>query len=131
MMPIHWVPFLEAYPARLLSRRGIVQLRPCLRSSSCFLHSFLQPRFGDFAGGTLSYIAESGSVGDYINSISSLSTRKILEIYPGHGDISTSPEEDMEKAVFNAKAFLQSEDAVKVARFKEADTAGAGGGERV
>lgn len=84
-----------------------------------------------FAGGTLSYIAESGSVGDYINSISSLSTRKILEIYPGHGDISTSPEEDMEKAVLNAKAFLQSEDAVEVTRFKETDTAGAGGGERV
>jgi len=75
-----------------------------------------------FAGGTLSYIAESGSVGDYINSILSLSTRHILEIYPGHGEISTSPEEDMEKAVQNAKAFLQSEDDVEFTRFKEDNT---------
>lgn len=72
-----------------------------------------------FAGGTLSYIAESGSVGDYINSMLSLSTRKIVEIYPGHGNISTNPEEDLGKAVQNAKAFLQSEDAVEVTHFKE------------
>ncbi len=72
-----------------------------------------------FAGGTLSYIAESGSVGDYINSILSLSTRKILEIYPGHGEISTNPNEDMEKAVQNAKAFLKGEDGIEVTRFKE------------
>ena len=72
-----------------------------------------------FAGGTLSDIAESGSVGDYINSMLSLSTRKICEIYPGHGNISTNPEEDMEKAVQNAKAFLKSEDVVEVTRFKE------------
>jgi hypothetical protein len=52
-----------------------------------------------FTGGTLLYIAESGSVGDYINSILSLNTRKIPEIYPGHGDLSTNPEADMEKAV--------------------------------
>ncbi len=48
-----------------------------------------------FAGGTLSYIAESGSVGDYINSIMSLNTRQIVEIYPGHGEISANPNEDM------------------------------------
>ncbi len=74
-----------------------------------------------FAGGTLSYIAESGSVGDYINSILSLGTRQILEIYPGHGEISRNPEEDMEKAVKNAKAFLKNEDDVEVeiTRFKE------------
>jgi Zn-dependent hydrolases, including glyoxylases len=72
-----------------------------------------------FAGGTLSYIAESGSVGDYINSILSLNTRQILEIYPGHGEISTNPNEDMEKAVQNAKAFLKSEEGVDVTRFKE------------
>ncbi len=72
-----------------------------------------------FAGGTLSYIAESGSVGDYINSVSSLSTRKILEIYPGHGDISANPEEDMENAVRNAKVLLKNEDAIQVTHFKE------------
>ena len=72
-----------------------------------------------FAGGTLSYIAESGSVGDYINSILSLSTRQILEIYPGHGEISKNPKEDMEKAIQNAKAFLKNEDEVEITRFRE------------
>ena len=72
-----------------------------------------------FAGGTLSYIAESGSVGDYINSILSLGTRQILEIYPGHGEISRNPAEDMEKAIRNAYAFLKGEDEVEVTRFKE------------
>ena len=72
-----------------------------------------------FAGGTLSYIAESGSVGDYINSILSLSTRRILEIYPGHGEISKNPKEDMEKAIQNAKAFLKNEDEVEITRFRE------------
>jgi len=72
-----------------------------------------------FAGGTLSYIAESGSVGDYINSILSLSTRQILEIYPGHGEISRNPAEDMEKAVQNAKAFLKNEGEVEITRFRE------------
>ncbi len=77
-----------------------------------------------FAGGTLSYIAESGSIGDYINSILSLSTRQIVEIYPGHGDISVNPEEDMERAVHNAKAFLQSEDRIEITRFQENDLKG-------
>jgi glyoxylase-like metal-dependent hydrolase (beta-lactamase superfamily II) len=72
-----------------------------------------------FAGGTLSYIAESGSVGDYINSILSLSTRRILEIYPGHGEISKNPKKDMERAVQNAKAFLKNEDDVEITRFRE------------
>ena len=72
-----------------------------------------------FAGGTLSYIAESGSVGDYINSILSLSTRQILEIYPGHGEISKNPAEDMERAIQNAKGFLKNEDGIEITRFKE------------
>ena len=67
-----------------------------------------------FAGGVLSYIAESGSVGDYINSIMSLNTRQILEIYPGHGEISTNPMEDMKNAVDNAKAFLNKDNEVPV-----------------
>lgn len=67
-----------------------------------------------FAGGTLSYIAESGSVGDYINSIMSLDTRLISEIYPGHGDISMNPAEDIKYALENAKRFLMSDDEVTV-----------------
>ena len=72
-----------------------------------------------FAGGTLSYIGESGSVGDYINSINLLETRKINELYPGHGKISKSPEEDMQKAILNARALLRDEEDVEITGFRE------------
>ncbi len=72
-----------------------------------------------FAGGTLSYIGESGSVGDYIDSISHLATRKINEFYPGHGKISKSPEEDMQKAILNARALLRDEGEVEITDFRE------------
>jgi len=72
-----------------------------------------------FAGGTLSYIGESGSVGDYINSINLLETRKINEIYPGHGEASMIPEEDMQKAIMNARALLKDEDGVEITHFRE------------
>ena len=67
-----------------------------------------------FAGGTLSYISESGSVGDYINSIGRLETVKVSEIYPGHGSISKNPDEDMEKALQNAKKLLRMRKGVEV-----------------
>src|SRR4030065_2911690 len=57
-----------------------------------------------FAGGTLSYIAESGSVGDYINSITRLEARQISKIYPGHGKVSAHPEEDLYGSITNAKS---------------------------
>ena len=72
-----------------------------------------------FAGGTLSYIGESGSVGDYIDSISHLATRTINELYPGHGKISKSPEEDMQKAILNARALLSDEEGVEITDFRE------------
>ena len=72
-----------------------------------------------FAGGTLSYIGESGSVGDYIDSISHLATRKINELYPGHGKVSKSPEEDMQKAILNARALLRDEEEVEITDFRE------------
>lgn len=73
-----------------------------------------------FAGGTLCYISESGSVGDYINSISLLATRKISELYPGHGAISKNPEEDMDKAIAHARALLRDEEGVEITPFREA-----------
>jgi glyoxylase-like metal-dependent hydrolase (beta-lactamase superfamily II) len=73
-----------------------------------------------FAGGTLSYIDESGSVGDYINSICLLEARKINKIYPGHGEVSNDPEKDMQKAIFNARALLHNEDGLEVATFRDA-----------
>jgi len=72
-----------------------------------------------FAGGTLSYIGESGSVGDYIDSISHLATRKINELYPGHGKISKNPEEDMQKAILNARALLRDDEEVEITDFRE------------
>jgi len=73
-----------------------------------------------FAGGVLSYIAESGSVGDYIYSISHLATRKINEIYPGHGDISKKPEDDMKKSIKYAKALLNDDkNGVYITKFRE------------
>jgi hypothetical protein len=42
-------------------------------------------------------------VGDYIHSIGRLAK----EIYPGHGTISENPDEDMEKALQNAKELLR------------------------
>jgi glyoxylase-like metal-dependent hydrolase (beta-lactamase superfamily II) len=67
-----------------------------------------------FAGGTLSYIAESGSVGDYVNSITRLEARKISKIFPGHGDVSQNPEEDLSQAIVNAKKLLKGEPGVAV-----------------
>ena len=74
---------------------------------------------GKWGIGFTSYIGESGSIGDYINSISLLSTRKIAEIYPGHGAVSNTPEEDMEKAILNARALLRDEEGVEVTGFRE------------
>jgi hydroxyacylglutathione hydrolase len=72
-----------------------------------------------FDRGTLSYIGESGSVGDYIHSIGRLGTMRINEIYLGHGAISRNPEDDMQQAILNAKALLKDEDGVDVVHLEE------------
>ena len=36
------------------------------------------------------------------------------EIYPGHGSISKNPEEDMQKAILNAKELLRDELEVEI-----------------
>ncbi len=83
-------------------------------------HRFLFTGDTVFAGGTLSYIAESGSVGDYIHSIQNLSTRHVTEIYPGHGDVSREPEIDIKRAIINAMAFISGDkDGTPSARQQE------------
>jgi glyoxylase-like metal-dependent hydrolase (beta-lactamase superfamily II) len=67
-----------------------------------------------FAEGVLSYISESGSVGDYINSIGRLGRMKVNELYPGHGAISKRPEEDMQRAILNARALLKEEKEIEI-----------------
>lgn len=59
-----------------------------------------------FAGGTLSYIAESGSLGDYIDSLTRLRCFGLQALYPGHGKISTRPIEDIDRAIVNAQEIL-------------------------
>jgi len=71
-----------------------------------------------FAGGTLSYIAESGSVGDYVNSIMRLEARKISEIFPSHGNISKNPGADLSQAIVNSKKLLKGDRNVSVSQFR-------------
>ena len=52
-----------------------------------------------FANGILGGIFPSGSISDYALTLRFLSTLRINEIYPGHGRISLTPEEDFEKAI--------------------------------
>jgi len=59
-----------------------------------------------FAGGTLSYIAESGSVGDYLDSLARLRCFGLQALYPGHGRISTAPMDDIDRAIANAQKLL-------------------------
>lgn len=56
-----------------------------------------------FAKGTISKITDSGSYGEYINSLSIINTLKIDLILPGHGSITTDVDNDLQKAIGNAK----------------------------
>ena len=78
-----------------------------------------------FAGGILSYIGESGSVGDYVNSITRLEARKISKIFPGHGDISQNPEEDLSQAIVNAKKLLRGERGISTSSYRPPISVGA------
>jgi glyoxylase-like metal-dependent hydrolase (beta-lactamase superfamily II) len=59
-----------------------------------------------FAGGTLSEIAGGGNVSDYVNSIQRLSNLKVKEIFPGHGRLSHTPDDDLPKAIEYAQTLL-------------------------
>jgi hydroxyacylglutathione hydrolase len=59
-----------------------------------------------FAGGTLSEIAVGGNVSDYVNSIRRLSNLKMKQLYPGHGRVSSTPDEDLPKAIIYAQTML-------------------------
>ena len=70
-----------------------------------------------FAGGTLSYIAESGSIGDYLDSLARLRCFNLKALYPGHGRISTTPVEDIDRAIANAQMLLETKNHEKVEIF--------------
>ena len=77
-----------------------------------------------FAGGTLSYIAESGSVGDYLDSLARLRCFGLQALYPGHGRISMTPIDDIDQAMANAQKLLESsvESGPQIFYQKGADT---------
>ena len=58
------------------------------------------------AGGLLSDVCPSGSISDYMNSLERLSSLRVDEFYPGHGKISVSPAEDLQKALEAAQSLL-------------------------
>jgi len=60
-----------------------------------------------FANGTLSEIATSGNISDYVNSLKRLSTLRIVEMCPGHGRISSTPEQDIKQAVVYARTLME------------------------
>ena len=60
-----------------------------------------------FAGGALSGIFASGSISDYVNSLQRLSGLRADEVYPGHGRISNTPQEDLQRAVDESRAILE------------------------
>lgn len=59
-----------------------------------------------FAKGILSDIASSGNISDYVNSLERLSTIRIAEMYPGHGRVSLTPEQDIKQAVVHARKMM-------------------------
>ena len=74
-------------------------------------HGLLFSADSVFAGGTLSYIAESGSVGDYIDSLMRLRCFSLQALYPGHGRISLTPLNDIDHAIANAQKLLHDRES--------------------
>jgi len=60
-----------------------------------------------FTGGVVSDIRTSGNASDYYNSLSRLSLMKVDHLYPGHGRLSDTPEEDIEKALLHTKTLFE------------------------
>ena len=60
-----------------------------------------------FAGGALSGILTSGNISDYMNSLRRLSTLRVDAFYPGHGRLSDSPEEDIQRGLENARNLFE------------------------
>ena len=56
-----------------------------------------------FSKGTISAISNSGSYGEYINSLRILKTYKIDTILPGHGSLSNNVDMDLDTGIKNAQ----------------------------
>lgn len=95
---------LGNYQLRVLHTPGHTSGCICLYEPS---HKLLFSGDTVFAGGSLSEIGPSGNISDYMNSIQRLHTLKIEELYPGHGRISKTPEEDMRNALRYAQSLFE------------------------
>ncbi|MGC8770445.1 MAG: MBL fold metallo-hydrolase [Brevinematia bacterium] len=71
-----------------------------------------------FNGGVISKISDSGSYGDYINSLERLSCYKITKIFPGHGKICLDPENSIKESIEKAKKKL-TEEVEKIKKEKQ------------
>lgn len=60
-----------------------------------------------FARGTISNIAASGNISDYVNSLERLCSLRVDEMYPGHGRPSTNPAEDLRQALAYASTLFE------------------------
>lgn len=56
-----------------------------------------------YAKGTISDLSYSGNYGSYINSLNTINSLKVNKILAGHGSISTNVEEDINRAIENAR----------------------------
>jgi glyoxylase-like metal-dependent hydrolase (beta-lactamase superfamily II) len=65
---------------------------------------------------TLSYVAESGSIGDYRDSLVRLRCFGLRALYPGHGKISTTPIKDIDQQSLTHRKFLTNR-APRVPRY--------------
>lgn len=78
--------------------------------SICIYEPFQQFMFtGDtvVAAEYLTPMLESGSGGDFVNSIEGLLSLKLSELYPGHGEASNRPEENLQWAANAARERLR------------------------
>jgi glyoxylase-like metal-dependent hydrolase (beta-lactamase superfamily II) len=60
-----------------------------------------------FSGGTVSDIRASGNASDYYNSLRRLSLLKVEHLYPAHGRLSDTPEEDIGKALQRTQSLFE------------------------
>lgn len=75
----------------------------------CLYEPFRQFMFtGDtvFDQGRISKISDSGSNGDYINSLERLNTYKVRRMFPGHGRICENPQDSLALSIQNARQRL-------------------------
>jgi len=59
-----------------------------------------------FGGGTLSSIASSGNISDYMSSLQRLSALRVEALYPGHGKPSEDPQGDIARGLENARVLF-------------------------